>query len=72
MSMIVLRKGAVAPGDTIRQAQANDEGLTVLDIVNLYTSYAPCQELLRRAAALPALRDARKRNLGKQLLRTGG
>jgi len=55
--LAVLREGEVAAGDPIECASQPqpEKGLTIADIVNLYTSDSGNQELLRRASALPAL-----------------
>ncbi len=53
----VTREGEVGAGDPIELIARADEGLTVSDVVNLYTVDAENQELLRRAtrsSILPA------------------
>ena len=45
----VTTEGEVGPGDPIEPIAQADEGLTVADIVNLYTVDAKNQDLLRRA-----------------------
>lgn len=45
----VTTEGEVGPGDTIEPIALADEGLTVADVVRLYTVDAKNQELLRRA-----------------------
>jgi len=45
----VTLEGEVGPGDPIERIARADEGLTVSDVVNLYTVDAENQELLRRA-----------------------
>jgi MOSC domain-containing protein YiiM len=46
----VTSEGEVGPGDAIEAIERSDEGLTVADIVNLYTIDADNQERLRRAS----------------------
>ena len=53
--LAVLREGEVGAGDSIEHTVSQKSGLTVSDVVDLYTSDAENQELLRRAAELPAL-----------------
>jgi MOSC domain-containing protein YiiM len=45
----VTLEGEVGAGDPIELIARADEGLTVADVVNLYTVDAENQELLRRA-----------------------
>ena len=61
------REGEVAAGDTIEYASPPDNGLTIADIVNLYTSDAENQDLLRRASELAALPDGWKDYFRKRL-----
>jgi MOSC domain-containing protein YiiM len=65
--LAVLREGEVAAGDTIEYANQQDSGLTIADIVNLYTSDFENQELLRRASELAALPDGWKEYFRKRL-----
>ena len=53
--LAVLEEGLVTPGDSIELLARDEHGVTVADIVNLYTAGATNQDLLRRASALPAL-----------------
>ena len=53
--LAVLEEGSVIAGDSIELLARDEHGVTVADIVNLYTAGATNQDLLRRASALPAL-----------------
>ncbi len=67
--LAVVREGEVAVGDTLEFTERSASGVTVTDIVNLYTVDADNQELMRRAAAVPALaegwRDYFRERLGE-------
>jgi MOSC domain-containing protein YiiM len=65
--LAVRREGEVASGDAIEYANPQDNGLTIADIVNLYTSDAENQDLLRRASELPALPEGWKDYFRKRL-----
>lgn len=51
----VLQEGEVGPGDPIHFLDRQEGGLTIADIVSLYTVDSENQELLRRATESPAL-----------------
>jgi MOSC domain-containing protein YiiM len=53
--LAVLEEGWVTAGDSIELLARDEHGVTVADIVNLYTAGATNQDLLQRATALPAL-----------------
>jgi MOSC domain-containing protein YiiM len=53
--LAVLREGEVAAGDSIELLAQDEHGVTVADIVNLYTADAANQDILRRVSELPAL-----------------
>ena len=53
--LAVRREGSVIAGDSIELVGREEHGVTVADIVNLYTLDSENQELLRRAVALRAL-----------------
>ena len=53
--LAVLREGEVESGDTIEFTEKQATGVTITEIVNLYSTDAHNQELLRRATELPAL-----------------
>ena len=63
----VLREGDAAAGDPIYYEDRQEGGLTVADIVNLYTVDSENQELLRRATVSPALPDSWKEYFRKRL-----
>jgi MOSC domain-containing protein YiiM len=56
----VTTEGDVGPGDTIELIARANEGLTVADIVNLYTVDERNQELLRRATQSSILPESWK------------
>ena len=62
-----LAQGEVAAGDTIEPIERVDEGLTVADVVRLYTVDAKNQELLRRATQTSRLPDSWKDYFRKRL-----
>ena len=51
----VLQEGEVAAGDSIELLARDEHGVTVADIVNLYTADAANQDTLRLVVELPAL-----------------
>jgi MOSC domain-containing protein YiiM len=51
----VAREGQVAAGDPIEPLARDEHGLTVTDVVNLYTLDAENEDLLRRASEHPLL-----------------
>ncbi|HUL42186.1 MAG TPA: MOSC domain-containing protein [Burkholderiales bacterium] len=53
--LAVLREGEVIAGDPIDLLAHDEHGVTVADIVNLYTADAANQDTLRRVTNLPAL-----------------
>ncbi len=53
--LAVLREGEVESGDTIEFTEKQATGVTITEIVSLYSTDAHNQELLRRAIELPAL-----------------
>jgi MOSC domain-containing protein YiiM len=63
----VLREGEVQAGDPIERGESRESGLTIADIVNLYTTDSENQELLRRATEAPALPDGWKEYFRKRL-----
>ena len=66
--LAVLREGEVAAGDLIQFTERQEEGgVTIFDIVNLYTLDSENQELLRRATGLAALPDGWKDYFRKRL-----
>jgi MOSC domain-containing protein YiiM len=65
--LAVLREGEVRTGDPIEHRESRGSGVTIADIVNLYTSDSENQELLRRATELPALPDGWKEYFRRRL-----
>ncbi len=63
----VRREGEVGAGDPIEHEESQEEGVTITDIVNLYTSDSENQDLLRRAAEQPALPEGWKEYFRKRL-----
>ena len=63
----VLREGEVGASDAIYFAHRQAGGVTIADIVNLYTVDSENQELLRRATELSALPDGWKEYFRKRL-----
>jgi MOSC domain-containing protein YiiM len=63
----VTTEGEVGPGDSIEVVARADEGLTVADIVNLYTVDSENQELLRRATRSSTLPESWKDYFRKRL-----
>jgi MOSC domain-containing protein YiiM len=53
--LAVLREGEVETGDALEFTKRQESGVTITDIVNLYSTDSQNQELLRRATELPAL-----------------
>jgi MOSC domain-containing protein YiiM len=53
--LAVLEEGQVTAGDSIELLARDEHGVTVADIVNLYTTSATNRDLLRKASELPAL-----------------
>jgi MOSC domain-containing protein YiiM len=53
--LAVLREGEVTAGDSIKLLARDEPGITVADVVNLYTADATNQDLLRRVSELPEL-----------------
>ena len=65
--LAVLREGEVESGDTIEFTEKQESGVTITEIVNLYSTDAHNQELLRRATELPALPQSWKDYFRKRL-----
>ena len=51
----VAKEGEVAVGDSIELLMRDESGVTIADIVDLYTADAAKQDLLQRVSELPAL-----------------
>ena len=65
--LAVAREGEVAASDVVSLVARNDHAITVADIVGLYTADATNQDLLRRAAELPALPEGWREYFRKRL-----
>jgi MOSC domain-containing protein YiiM len=63
----VLREGDVGEGDEISFIEKQETGITITDIVSLYSTDAHNQELLRRAIQVPALPQSWKEFFRKRL-----
>ncbi|HEY2800440.1 MAG TPA: MOSC domain-containing protein [Chthoniobacterales bacterium] len=65
--LAVLREGEVQEGDEIDFIAKQETGLTITEIVNLYSADSHNQDLLRRAIELPALPQSWKDYFRKRL-----
>ena len=65
--LAVLREGEAKSGDTIEFTEKQENGVTITDVVNLYSTDSQNQELLRRAIELPALPQSWKDYFRKRL-----
>ncbi len=63
----VVEEGEVASGDSIKLLARDENGITVADIVNLYTADANNQDLLHRVTELPALPESWREYFRKRL-----
>ena len=65
--LAVIREGEVENGDAIEFTEKQETGVTITDIVNLYSADSQNQALLRRATELPALPQSWKDYFRKRL-----
>jgi MOSC domain-containing protein YiiM len=65
--LAVIREGEVEDGDPIEFIEKQETGVTITDIVKLYTVDSRNQELLRRATELSALPQSWKDYFRKRL-----
>jgi MOSC domain-containing protein YiiM len=65
--LAVIREGEVENGDAIEFTEKQETGVTITDIVNLYSVDSHNQELLRRATEVPALPQSWKDYFRKRL-----
>ena len=65
--LAVLEEGQVTRGDAIELIARDEHGVTVADIVNLYTADATNQDLLQKASELPALPTYWREHFRKRL-----
>jgi MOSC domain-containing protein YiiM len=63
----VLQEGQIAAGNSIDCVAGGQHGVTVSDVVSLYTTDAENQQLLRRVSDLPALPDGWRDYFRKRL-----
>lgn len=63
----VLKEGEIAAGDPIEVSGRDEHGVSVAEIVSLYTTERHNQELLRRAVQLPALPEEWRDYFGQNL-----
>jgi len=63
----VAKEGEVAAGDSIELIARDKNGVTVADIVELYTADAAKQDLLQRVSELPALPESWRAYFRKRL-----
>jgi MOSC domain-containing protein YiiM len=63
----VIQEGEVAAGDLIELIGRDEHGVTVADVVNLYTADVANQDLLRRVSELPALPEGWRDYFRKRL-----
>ncbi|HME87732.1 MAG TPA: MOSC domain-containing protein [Chthoniobacterales bacterium] len=65
--LAVRKEGEVAAGDSIELLARDQSGITVAEIVNLYTADAANQDLLRRVSELSALPESWRNYFRKRL-----
>jgi MOSC domain-containing protein YiiM len=65
--LAVIREGEVEQGDAIEFLEKQESGVTITDIVNLYTVDSQNQKLLRHATEVPALPQSWKDYFRKRL-----
>ena len=65
--LAVIREGEIENGDAIEFTEKQETGVTITDIVNLYSIDSQNQELLRRATEVPALPQSWKDFFRKRL-----
>jgi MOSC domain-containing protein YiiM len=63
----VAQQGEVGAGDSIELLTRDDNGVTVADIVQLYTADAANQDLLHRVSELAALPESWRAYFRKRL-----
>jgi MOSC domain-containing protein YiiM len=63
----VAAEGEVGAGDAIELLSRDEHGMTVADVVNLYTADAGNQDLLRRASELAELPESWRAYFRKRL-----
>jgi MOSC domain-containing protein YiiM len=63
----VAKEGEVAAGDSIELLMRDENGVTIADIVDLYTADATKQDLLQRVSELTALPESWRAYFRKRL-----
>ena len=63
----VAEEGEVATGDSVEVLARDENGITVADIVDLYTADAAKQDLLQRVSELPELPESWRAYFRKRL-----
>ena len=63
----VVQEGEVAAGDSFELIARDEPGVTVTEVVDLYTADAANQDLLRRVSELPALPESWREYFRKRL-----
>jgi MOSC domain-containing protein YiiM len=70
--LAVRREGVIAAGDEVHLVAGEQHGVSVADIVRLYTSHGREQALLRRAVALAALPESWRNHFRPLLQKSQG
>ena len=70
--LAVLREGVMTAGDSVRLVAGEQHGVSVADIVRLYTSPGREQALLRRAVGLSALPESWRDHFRSRLVEAPG
>jgi MOSC domain-containing protein YiiM len=65
--LAVVQEGEVTAGDSFELVARDEHGVTVADVVHLYTADATNQDLLRRVSELPALPEGWREYFRKRL-----
>jgi MOSC domain-containing protein YiiM len=65
--LAVLQEGEVTAGESFELIARDEPGVTVAEVVNLYTADAANQDLLRRVSELPALPEGWREYFRKRL-----
>jgi MOSC domain-containing protein YiiM len=65
--LAVVQEGEVTAGDSFELLARDESGVTVAEVVNLYTADAANQNLLRRVSELPALPESWREYFRKRL-----
>ena len=70
--LAVMKEGEVSAGDSIQILSRDENGVTVADIVQLYTSDAAKQDLLQRVSELISLPESWRAYFRKRLWKADG